>query len=176
MQYQYCWCSDYSPAETTTTDSCNDKCPGFPDENCGSLSNGLFGYIALSKEPIGTLGIANSLSPSSPASVAVSSEQAVSSQDSGRSFSSPSSLIQVPTIPPTATAPLLPSIPFLRYFSSFSIFTSTADTSPVVLLLTSFVQSSSPDPIPVTVERTVTASPLVQISVLSLVCFRPLQW
>jgi hypothetical protein len=47
-----CWCSDYAPASTTSLSNCNTKCPGFT-EYCGG--NGLFGYIALSLAPAGTI-------------------------------------------------------------------------------------------------------------------------
>ena len=66
VQFQRCWCSNYIPANQASVGSCNDDCPGFPDEQCGNLDQGLFGYIALSKSPSGTLGAA---SPSSTSKV-----------------------------------------------------------------------------------------------------------
>src|SRR4051812_818319 len=50
-----CWCSNYIPAEQVSTDDCNQPCPGFPDEWCGSTDAGLYGYFLLgSGEPLGT--------------------------------------------------------------------------------------------------------------------------
>ncbi|RYP71411.1 hypothetical protein DL771_004778 [Monosporascus sp. 5C6A] len=58
VQNNNCWCSDYEPADSVTTDvnSCNMECPGYPTETCGG--DGLFGYIALGPEPSGTRGAA----------------------------------------------------------------------------------------------------------------------
>lgn len=44
-----CWCSNVAPNEATNVDSskCDDSCPGYPDDNCGSESEGLFGYIMM---------------------------------------------------------------------------------------------------------------------------------
>jgi hypothetical protein len=56
VQGKNCWCSNLAPADTTSTTSCSDKCPGYPIELCGSVGNNLFGYIALNKQPSGTQG------------------------------------------------------------------------------------------------------------------------
>ncbi|RYO92917.1 hypothetical protein DL766_003899 [Monosporascus sp. MC13-8B] len=60
VQDNNCWCSDYEPADSVTTDvgDCNTNCPGYPDENCGG--DGLFGYMALGPEPAGTRGASSS--------------------------------------------------------------------------------------------------------------------
>ncbi|KAF2400778.1 hypothetical protein EJ06DRAFT_521476 [Trichodelitschia bisporula] len=60
VQDKSCWCSNYIPADQHPITSCDLSCPGFPAENCGSVDNGLFGYIALSKSPSGTRGVAGS--------------------------------------------------------------------------------------------------------------------
>ncbi|KAI1268896.1 hypothetical protein F5Y18DRAFT_170904 [Xylariaceae sp. FL1019] len=51
-----CWCSDYTPSDSTTTDTsdCNTQCAGYPDDLCGG--DGLWGYIQLGPSPSGTLG------------------------------------------------------------------------------------------------------------------------
>lgn len=56
VQGSKCWCSDYVPDDSTQTDTsdCNQSCPGFPDDTCGG--DGVWGYIALDKEPSGTKG------------------------------------------------------------------------------------------------------------------------
>lgn len=50
-----CWCSNYIPAEQVSTYDCNQPCPGFPSEWCGSTDAGLYGYYLLgSSQPLGT--------------------------------------------------------------------------------------------------------------------------
>uniref|UniRef100_L2FG79 ER membrane protein n=1 Tax=Colletotrichum fructicola (strain Nara gc5) TaxID=1213859 RepID=L2FG79_COLFN len=56
VQYQSCWCSDVAPAassEADVEDKCNDICPGYDTEKCGSRPN-WYGYIQLSKTPTST--------------------------------------------------------------------------------------------------------------------------
>ncbi|KAJ5040612.1 uncharacterized protein L3040_006261 [Drepanopeziza brunnea f. sp. 'multigermtubi'] len=53
LQGNYCWCSDYVPATTTT--GCSKPCPGFPDDLCGG--DDLFTYLEIGgNEPAGTKG------------------------------------------------------------------------------------------------------------------------
>lgn len=162
VQYKQCWCSDYIPADTTDVGSCDEDCPGFPSDKCGSLAKGLFGYIALSKEPSGTLGAARSSSSSS--------EQLVSSQSPGRPFPSSSFTDLVPSYVTTAAESSLSLAPFLGSLDLLPISASRAYLSSETPFLTSFVQSSVSNPDLVTVQRTVTASPSVKISIISLVC------
>ncbi|TKA29739.1 hypothetical protein B0A50_03102 [Salinomyces thailandicus] len=69
VQYQNCWCTNYIPADQQSIGSCNESCPGYPDDNCGSEKAGLFGYIALSNvQPSGTAGAGSSSAASSAAS------------------------------------------------------------------------------------------------------------
>ncbi|MCJ1228040.1 hypothetical protein MMC12_004700 [Toensbergia leucococca] len=80
VQGNGCWCSDYIPADTTSTSSCNEDCPGFPSDKCGSPSAGLYGYIALSISPSGTAaGSSSAAASSSPSSTSVESIQATPS-------------------------------------------------------------------------------------------------
>lgn len=172
VQYQQCWCSDYVPAETTSISSCGEDCPGFPDEKCGSLSAGLFGYVALSKSPSGTLGAASSSpSISSPTEAAESSTQVVSNPSPGVALASSSSPAQASSSASSTIAPQPPSTPFLGPSIFSPIFIFTTQISPLTHVLTSFLQNSSPDPSPVTVQTTVTALP--SIKVVSVVCFDP---
>ncbi|XXG98765.1 THO2 plays a role in transcriptional elongation [Hypoxylon texense] len=66
LQDDSCWCSNYVPDKTTQvdTDECNISCHGFPSDTCGG--DGLWGYIALDKEPVGTSGASTSTKTSSP--------------------------------------------------------------------------------------------------------------
>ncbi|KAI2624275.1 hypothetical protein GGR54DRAFT_638154 [Hypoxylon sp. NC1633] len=72
-----CWCSDYVPDESTQVDTseCNQPCPGFPSDVCGG--DGLWGYIALTKNPAGTTG--GSTSTFTPTSTKTSSPDATTS-------------------------------------------------------------------------------------------------
>lgn len=60
-QGKQCWCSNYAPAETVSLSECDEECPGYPYEYCGSTS-GLYGYVRLSAEISGTIGSASSTS------------------------------------------------------------------------------------------------------------------
>ena len=42
------------PGSTQPVDDCNQACPGYPNDHCGSIPNGLFGYIALAVSPSST--------------------------------------------------------------------------------------------------------------------------
>jgi hypothetical protein len=67
LQGQNCWCSNYIPINQQSTSNCNEPCPGYPSDLCGS-SNGLFGYIALNIKPFGTAGASSSIAKSSSVS------------------------------------------------------------------------------------------------------------
>ncbi|KIX10216.1 uncharacterized protein Z518_01297 [Rhinocladiella mackenziei CBS 650.93] len=63
LQGAYCWCSDYVPAEQESTNNCNEPCPGYPDDLCGSTESDLYGYYLLSSAtPLGTSGTVSSTS------------------------------------------------------------------------------------------------------------------
>ncbi|MCJ1428378.1 hypothetical protein MMC29_006287 [Sticta canariensis] len=169
VQYQHCWCSDYIPAETTSIGSCDEDCPGFPAERCGSSSAGLFGYIALSKSPSGTLGVASSSSSiDSSTEAAESSTQVVSNPSPGVASASSSSPAEASSSASSAIASQPPSTPFFGSSLSSPITIFTNQISSLTFVLTSFLQSSSPDPSPVTVQRTVTALPSIEIVSVSL--------
>lgn len=94
VQYQDCWCSDDVPPNRVPVRSCNEPCPGYPQESCGSRADGLFGYIRLSKEPADTWeGSERSTFSSTTTNAAVSSEPS--------SFLEPSPV----TVQETVTAP-----------------------------------------------------------------------
>lgn len=44
---KHCWCSDTSPSTSADVSSCNEPCPGYPYEACGSSDQELFGYIEI---------------------------------------------------------------------------------------------------------------------------------
>ncbi|EAT76201.2 hypothetical protein SNOG_16376 [Parastagonospora nodorum SN15] len=45
IKYQDCYCSNYIPRDQEDVSKCGKVCPGFGDENCGSIDDGLFIYI-----------------------------------------------------------------------------------------------------------------------------------
>lgn len=47
LQGDTCWCSDYAPASTTDTGDCDETCPGFAFDSCGSTAKDLYTYIAI---------------------------------------------------------------------------------------------------------------------------------
>lgn len=63
VQGYNCWCSNYVPGITSSSSNCDTKCPGY-DEFCGG--DGFYGYIALNKAPLGTLGASDSAASSTP--------------------------------------------------------------------------------------------------------------
>ncbi|KAL8769389.1 MAG: hypothetical protein Q9209_004617 [Squamulea sp. 1 TL-2023] len=149
--------------------SCSSPCPGYPFEQCGS--DNLFGYIAIGKAPAGTIGASRSqLSTSSPPKVSTSISQVVSNPAPPRLTSGPFSFPfkASPSTSTLAVEQLATDISF-RSLSSSKPFSFTTSLSSVpTILLTPSVQTL-PTPKPVTVQQTVTASPSVKLSLISLV-------
>jgi cell wall integrity and stress response component len=138
LQGTNCWCSDYAPSDQKQTNLCNDPCPGFPRDWCGNLSAGLYGYIALSIAPSGTIDGA-SLSTQDSSSIA-----SVSSTPSTRRFhcsssSSTSAVETTPTSGPSITT--LMSVVYAQ--SSVQASSSTAETSSAVTVPASSATTSS---------------------------------
>ncbi|ODV61155.1 uncharacterized protein ASCRUDRAFT_35093, partial [Ascoidea rubescens DSM 1968] len=44
-----CWCSNLTPDpdDDVSTSECNDSCPGYPDDSCGSVSDSYYAYIQI---------------------------------------------------------------------------------------------------------------------------------
>lgn len=59
LQGSSCWCSDYAPMEFTSVGSCDEPCPGYPADKCGSKASNLYSYFALERRPSGTIGISD---------------------------------------------------------------------------------------------------------------------
>lgn len=140
VQFKDCWCSNYAPGGASDGSSCSVDCPGYPFEKCGDKQQGLYGYIALGPEPAGTQGGSSS---SSPFQTAQSSYQ-------------PSVSIQF-SVSTAAT-------------TSRGGSPSQSHTSPSLTQFLTILLQNSPDRSPVTVQDTVTATPSVQVSVVSVVC------
>ncbi|KAJ0284116.1 hypothetical protein COL940_004311 [Colletotrichum noveboracense] len=95
VQYQSCWCSDVAPAassEADVEDKCNDICPGYDTEKCGSRPN-WYGYIQLSKTPTSTAGGDAATTSAAAASTTQTSVQTVTADGTVRTV----------TVTPTAT-------------------------------------------------------------------------
>ena len=167
VQGENCWCTNYAPADTTSLGSCNMPCPGFPFESCGS--NDTFGYIALNKAPLGTVGASESQSStSSPAQAPTSISQVVSSP------TSPQAVLHSSSFLAKVSSSLSKTI--AAQLSSGNLFRASAFQQPSTsTVLTPSTQTTSLMPKPVTVHQTVTASPSVKISLVPIV-FNPYQF
>jgi cell wall integrity and stress response component len=135
LQGANCWCSDYAPSDQKQTNLCNDPCPGFPGDWCGNPSAGLYGYVALSIAPSGTI---DGASPSTQASLSIAS---VSSTPSTRRFHSSSSSAVETT--PTFGASITTLISVVYAQSSVQASSSTAETSSAVTVPASSATTSS---------------------------------
>lgn len=128
IQDQNCWCSNYIPADQDSTSLCNSPCPGFPDDKCGNIAQGLYGYFNLGGTPSGTAG------GSSSAAAASTSVASSTTRPSSTTSSPPSVSTIVPTRTGSSTSEQTP--PSRPPTSSFSF-------SFAVSLLTSYVPSQS---------------------------------
>lgn len=99
VQWKSCWCADLipNPSDQKSLSSCQDKCPGYPDDYCGARGGGggAYGYMQL-KKPSGTAppGVTNtrttSVSSHRPSTAAMSCPCAGMSQSSLLSYPHPS--------------------------------------------------------------------------------------
>lgn len=67
VSYQGCWCTNYAPDSTTT--GCDEPCPGWQPELCGSSSPVLYGYIQLPQAISGTRGASSATTSTSASQV-----------------------------------------------------------------------------------------------------------
>ncbi|KAL8696661.1 MAG: hypothetical protein Q9224_002682 [Gallowayella concinna] len=169
VQGKNCWCSDYAPADTASvSSSCNTPCPGYPFEQCGSGQ--YFGYIKLNKAAVGTLGASQrQSSTSSPAEVATSNSQVVSSPTpprlTSRSFSvSTEASSSTSAIAENQLSSMISFRPLT--FSEPPFFTTSISSK--FTILTPSVQTP-PAPKSVTVQETVTASPSTPSTILGTI-------
>ncbi|PKY06342.1 hypothetical protein P168DRAFT_109581 [Aspergillus campestris IBT 28561] len=105
LQGKKCWCSNIAPHKATETDDkeCAVSCPGFPDDDCGDASKGLFAYIELSNHaPSGT-----ATAPSSATSTESSSSSETTSDTKTTAGTSVETISGEPTtitVGPTGTS------------------------------------------------------------------------
>lgn len=187
VQDQNCWCSNYAPADTTSVGNCSEACPGYPYENCGSASSGLFGYVALGNAPSGTIGTSTSTSTtptstptptSSPTTTTSSTVQAVSTQflpggPLGTTTSSPEATFLSTSITHSVLPTVLPASgpPTAKPSAASSLISHVLPSSSQTTSQTTSLRDPRPDP--VTVQDTVTESPSVSISFVSIVRTHP---
>ncbi|KAF1353813.1 hypothetical protein BDV97DRAFT_396622 [Delphinella strobiligena] len=68
VQYQKCWCTNDTPSDTIDVSKCDDSCPGYPYENCGSAANDYFGYVSVERYAVQSLPASVSLAAQTNAS------------------------------------------------------------------------------------------------------------
>ncbi|KAF2219052.1 hypothetical protein BDZ85DRAFT_60461 [Elsinoe ampelina] len=146
VQYQNCWCSNFAPADTVDNSECSQACPGYPSELCGNQDSGLFGYIALQRQPSGTAG-------SSPTQTSQTRTQQTRTSRPTTGLSTPTEDPSTSAAPSTTEASPSPSTTDSPPPSPITSSTSTASPPPS----TSF--SSPPPPSTVTSVITLTSSP-----------------
>lgn len=72
IQGQNCWCSNQIPGSTTNTLNCNQPCPGYPYEWCGSTSANFYAYFSSGGTITGTSGRSSTAAPVSSSAPSVS--------------------------------------------------------------------------------------------------------
>jgi cell wall integrity and stress response component len=133
LQGYDCWCSNYVPTPQQNTLDCNQVCPGFGSEWCGSTDAGLFGYFLLSQGvPLGTSGSGSSLpspTPTSSSTSSVSIDTSTSASASGFTTGSTTSHSHISWPVYSSSSVVTPGL----YQSSVeaSIVTSSSETSMV---------------------------------------------
>jgi cell wall integrity and stress response component len=136
-----CWCSNYAPSDLKQTDLCDDPCPGYQSDSCGSTSAGLYGYIALSIAPSGTISGASS-SPQTSSSIlssSVSTHPSTYREHTSQSSSLTSAVEMTPTFGKSITT--LTSVVSAQ--SSVQASSSTVEFSIVIVLASSATTSST---------------------------------
>ena len=71
LQGKNCWCSNYIPSTQSSTSDCSLQCPGYPNDSCGNPDRGLYGYVPLNKQPLGTAGASSSSAQSTVSSLSI---------------------------------------------------------------------------------------------------------
>ncbi|KAK3671981.1 hypothetical protein LTR78_008156 [Recurvomyces mirabilis] len=156
VQYQNCWCSNYTPSNQQNTGSCSEKCPGYPDDLCGNSNAGLFSYLKANGNPSGTAG--GSSSQASSTYSPPSSSAPPSTQPSSTSQSQPTSYSQTSSTVPSSTSS--PPSPTSSPPSSTSSTSTTAAPVPVAVTTkaSSLESTTTYTPTPITSVQTVMIS------------------
>ncbi|ETI23213.1 hypothetical protein G647_05011 [Cladophialophora carrionii CBS 160.54] len=147
LQGYYCWCSNYIPTQQESTYNCNQVCPGYGSEWCGSTSDGLYGYYLLSAGvPLGTSGSGSSTPSATYSTPSQSSSSSVSIITSTSASSSPLDTGLATSSRSTSTWPVYHSSSVVtpgpsQSSAEASIVTWSTDTSSTS---TSFLPTSTP--------------------------------
>ncbi|KAK2782373.1 hypothetical protein FQN53_009807 [Emmonsiellopsis sp. PD_33] len=151
LQGKSCWCSNLQPGDTTSTDECSDRCPGFPSDRCGNAKKGLYGYLILDRKASGTVGQATKTSLSVSITTFLGPWESFATIISSNSPTlSASSLSQTPSydVAPKPTAELDPNSSVLTssvqstFLSRASTTSSTDSQSEMVSTLTSHITTA----------------------------------
>ncbi|KAE8377204.1 hypothetical protein BDV26DRAFT_218150 [Aspergillus bertholletiae] len=115
LQGKSCWCSDIAPNKATNvaTSKCDTGCPGYPDDSCGSASDGVFAYIQMNEHsPSGTATVSSSTSTSTTSSTTTTSSDSSKTTEAPTTTASQSvetvageiKTITVPNAKPTSSS------------------------------------------------------------------------
>ncbi|KAL0933291.1 uncharacterized protein CTRU02_212254 [Colletotrichum truncatum] len=106
VQWQSCWCSDVAPASSSQaeiSDKCNDICPGYDIERCGSRPN-WYGYIQLAKTPTSTAGGGSDTTTKAPSTTSTAPQETSTSSSKTTTSSTISTTSKPGTTIKTVTA------------------------------------------------------------------------
>lgn len=103
IQGQNCWCSNQAPGSTTNAFNCNQQCPGYPYEWCGSTSANLYAYFSTGGTVTGTSGRSSTAAPASSSAPSVSTVPTTSTVSSPWAGSSSSGAPYLPIVFPFLT-------------------------------------------------------------------------
>ncbi|KAF2716771.1 hypothetical protein K431DRAFT_298369 [Polychaeton citri CBS 116435] len=152
VQWQGCWCSNYIPAQQEDASECDQQCPGYPDDLCGSQDKGLYGYIKLPNEPSGTAGASSSQPSSTSSQPSTSTSQPPPSPTSSSSEvpeTSYASQIATETITQSqSTSVGVSSSTPITSSTTSTTPSSTPSTSPTSISTSTSTSTSAPVPIP----------------------------
>ncbi|WPH02857.1 Hypothetical protein R9X50_00572500 [Acrodontium crateriforme] len=139
VQWKSCWCSNYIPADQQDTSNCDQGCPGYSQNQCGNLAEGLYGYVTVTNNPAsgtasGSQASSTSTQSSTAASSSSSSYSVQPSSTSSISSAAPSttsvSSIVSPSISSTPTSTVSASIITVSGAIITQYVTQPASTSP----------------------------------------------
>ncbi|KAF7514424.1 hypothetical protein GJ744_000194 [Endocarpon pusillum] len=140
LQGQNCWCSNYAPGYSVNTLNCQDACPGYPREWCGSSSSGLYAYFQLTLSPSGTSARSSARPPStresSTTAPAPSEQPAVNVTK------------EAPSPSPSSSEPIVSTKVVSTTVVNTLISTPTTTPTPTTLVTSSSTFSPSPTPLP----------------------------
>ncbi|KAJ5462835.1 ER membrane protein Wsc4 [Penicillium sp. IBT 31633x] len=93
LQGKRCWCTNVAPSESdrTKTSECDTSCPGYPNDSCGSASDGVFAYVEIGGHDV-TSTAGGSTSTSSKTTSSSSSSSSTSSTSSDQKTTAPATI------------------------------------------------------------------------------------